>query len=127
MERKKFLTVDEYIQSFPEHVQAKLVELRTVIKELVPEAQEKISYSMPAFFLNGILVWYAGFSRHIGFYPKASGIEAFESELSGYKYAKGSIQFPIEGSLPIELIEKIVNFRVGENLGKKSKKSNILT
>jgi len=119
MERKRYLTVDEYIHSFPELVQSKLEELRTVIKELVPEAEEKISYSMPAFFLNGILVWFAGFSHHIGFYPKASGIEAFKSELSGYKHAKGSIQFPLNVSLPIDLIQKIVLFRVEENLMKK--------
>ena len=120
MERKKYATVDEYIQSFPEPIKTKLEELRTAIKELVPEAQEKISYQMPSFFLNGILVWYGGFSRHVGFYPKASAIDAFKSELSEYKHAKGSIQFPIEQSLPIELIKKIVNFRVEENLGRKT-------
>jgi uncharacterized protein YdhG (YjbR/CyaY superfamily) len=94
--KKGYSSVDGYIRSFPEHIQKKLEELRNVIKELVPEAQEKISYQMPAFFLNGNLVWFAGYSKHIGFYPGANGIDAFKSELSKYKYAKGSVQFPIE-------------------------------
>jgi uncharacterized protein YdhG (YjbR/CyaY superfamily) len=119
MERKKYLSVGDYIHSFPEHVRVKLEELRSAIKEVVPEAQEKISYQMPAFFLNGILVWFAGYSRHIGFYPKASGIAAFESELSEYKHAKGSVQFPMDDSLPIDLIKKIVQFRIEENLKNK--------
>lgn len=121
MERKEYSSIDEYIRSFPEHIRKKLEELRNAIKEFVPEAQEKISYQMPAFFLNGVLVWFAGFSKHIGFYPGASGIDAFKSELSKYKHAKGSVQFPIEEPLPIELIKRIVSFRVEENLRKKKK------
>jgi uncharacterized protein YdhG (YjbR/CyaY superfamily) len=121
MEKGKieYLSIDEYIGSFPEHIQKKLEELRNVIKELVPQAQEKISWQIPTFFLNGNLVHFAGYSKHIGFYPGASGIDAFKSELSKYKYAKGSVQFPLEEPLPIELIKKIVNFRVEENLKKK--------
>jgi uncharacterized protein YdhG (YjbR/CyaY superfamily) len=120
--KKGYSSIDEYIRSFPEHIQKKLEEIRNVIKELVPEAQEKISYQIPAFSLNGNLVWFAGYAKHIGFYPGASGIKAFKSELSKYKYAKGSVQFPIEEPLPIELIKKIVNFKVEENLKKKKKK-----
>jgi uncharacterized protein YdhG (YjbR/CyaY superfamily) len=113
--------MDEYIQSFPEPIQVKLEEIRNVIKELVPEAQEKISYQMPAFFLNGIIVWFAGFAKHIGFYPGANGIDVFKSELSKYKYAKGSVQFPIDEPLPVELIKKMVIFRMEENAKKKKK------
>ncbi|MCE8428949.1 MAG: DUF1801 domain-containing protein [Candidatus Methanoperedens sp.] len=120
--KKKYSSIDEYIRSFPEQIQKKLEELRNVIKEQVPEALEKISYQMPAFFLNGNLVYFAGYSKHIGFYPGASGIDAFKSELSKYKYAKGSVQFPIEEPLPIELIKKIVNFKAEANVKKKEKK-----
>jgi uncharacterized protein YdhG (YjbR/CyaY superfamily) len=94
--KKEYLSIDEYIGLFPEHIQKKLEELRNVIKELVPQAQEKISWQMPTFFLNGNLVHFAGYSKHIGFYPGASGIDAFKSELSKYKYAMGSVQFPLE-------------------------------
>jgi uncharacterized protein YdhG (YjbR/CyaY superfamily) len=120
-EKQEYQSIDEYIRSFPEHVQKKLAELRNVIKELAPEASEKISYQMPTFFLNGNLVHFAGHSKHIGFYPTPSGIEAFQSELSKYKYAKGSVQFPMEEPLPVELIKKIVKFRVEENIKKKKK------
>ncbi len=119
--KKEYLSVDEYIASFPENIKKKLEEIRNVIKQIVPEAQEKISYQMPAFFLNGILIWYAGYSKHIGFYPKESGIYAFKNELLKYKNAKGSVQFPVEEPLPIELIKKMVIFRVEENLKKQKK------
>lgn len=119
--RQEFKTIDEYIDSFPEHIQKKLEELRNVIREQVPEAQEKISYQMPTFFLNGNLVHFAAHSKHIGLYPTPSGIDAFKSELSKYKNAKGSVQFPMEEPLPIELIKKIVRFRVEENVKKKKK------
>lgn len=110
-ERQKFDSVDEYIRSFPDNVQRKLEEMRAIIKPLVPEAQEKISYQMPAFYKDGIIVWYAGFAKHIGFYPGADGIAAFKSELAGYKSAKGSVQFPLDKPLPAELISKMVRFR----------------
>ena len=121
MEKDKqgYLSIDEYIRSFPEPIQKKLEELRNVIKEQAPEAQEKISYQMPTFFLNGNLVHFAAFSKHIGFYPTPSGIEAFQSELAKYHFAKGSVQFPIDEPLPLELIKKIVRFRVEENRKKK--------
>lgn len=115
MEKKQYKSIDEYISSFPKNIQEKLVEIREAIRELVPEAQEKISYQMPTYYLNGNLVHFAAYSKHIGFYPTPSGIDAFKSELNQYKNAKGSVQFPIEEPLPIDLIKKIVKFRVEEN------------
>ena len=107
--------IDEYIKKFPEDIQGKLEKLRQVIGENAPDAVEKISYGMPTFYLNGNLVHFAAYSGHIGFYPAPSGIEAFKDELSLYKTSKGAIQFPINEELPLELIKKIVLFRVGEN------------
>jgi len=109
-------TIDEYIAQFPEDVQRILAKVREVIRGSAPQAIEKISYQMPAFYLSGMLVWFAGYKHHIGFYPKGSGIEAFKEELSGYKWAKGSVQFPLDEPIPYELIRKIVKFRVAENL-----------
>lgn len=108
--------IDEYINKFPEEVQKKLQELRRVIRENAPEAEEKISYGMPTFYLKGNLVHFAAYSGHIGFYPAPSGIEAFKEELIGYKTSKGAIQFPLSQELPLELIRKIVQFRVRENI-----------
>lgn len=108
--------IDEYIANFPVHVQAKLEELRAVIKKTAPEAEEKISYQMPAFMFKGILVYFAAFSKHIGFYPTSSGIEKFKEELAGFKSSKGAIQFPIDKPLPLDLITRIVMFRLKENL-----------
>lgn len=119
--RRTFESIDEYISTFPEHIQKKLVEMREAIKEQAPEAQEKISYQMPTFYLNGNLVHFAAFSKHIGFYPDPSGIEAFKEQLSRYKGAKGSVQFPLDEPLPIELVKEIVRFRVTENMQKKRK------
>lgn len=111
-------TIDEYILQFPEDVQHILVKIRAVIKESAPEAVERISYQMPAFYLYGNLVWFGAHQHHIGFYPRASGIEAFKEELSAYKGAKGSVQFPLGKPVPYELISEIVKFRVAENLRK---------
>jgi len=110
-----FTTIDEYISLFPEHVQEMLTALRKVVREAVPEAQEKISYQMPTFALHGNLVHFAAFKKHIGFYPGASGISAFKEQLSPYKGAKGSVQFPIEQPLPFELITQITKFRAAES------------
>ncbi|KAF0091978.1 MAG: hypothetical protein FD141_162 [Fusobacteria bacterium] len=107
--------IDEYIQTFPEEVQKKLQEIRQVIKENAPEAIEKISYGIPTFYLEGNLVHFAAYSGHIGFYPAPSGIDAFKDELRAYKTSKGAIQFPIDKDIPLDLIKKIVLFRVGEN------------
>jgi len=108
--------IDEYISQFPKEVQKKLQELRKVIREAAPQAEEKISYKMPTFYLRGNLVHFAAYSGHIGFYPAPSGIEAFKEELAGYKTSKGAIQFPVDEDLPLELIRKIVLYRVEENM-----------
>jgi uncharacterized protein YdhG (YjbR/CyaY superfamily) len=111
-----FLSIDEYIAAAPEEIQKILQELRETIKANAPQAEEKISYQMPTFALKGNLVHFAAFKTHIGFYPTPSGIEAFKQELAGYESAKGSVQFPIDEPLPLELIGRIVRFRVAENL-----------
>jgi uncharacterized protein YdhG (YjbR/CyaY superfamily) len=118
MEENKttFQSVDEYILQFPLEVQEILQKLRKVIKEAAPEAEEKISWQMPTFVLHGNLVHFAAYKNHIGFYPAPSGIDAFKQELSEYKGAKGSIQFPIKKPLPYEVISNIVKFRVVENI-----------
>ncbi len=116
-------SIDEYISSFPENIQAILRELRRVIHEAAPEAQETISYRMPAFKQNGILVYFAAFKHHIGFYPTATGVQAFKAELSPYVTSKGAIQFPLDKPIPFKLVEKMVKFRVKENLGKHKQKA----
>ena len=113
---KKINTIDEYINQFPVDVQDILNELRRVINENAPGAKEKISYQMPTFYLNGNLVHFAAYKSHIGFYPAPSGIEAFKDELTGYKWAKGSVQFPIDKPIPYDLVKRIVEFRVKENI-----------
>ena len=113
-----YQSIDEYITSFPEDIQKKLEELRAVIKASAPGAVEKISYQMPTFALKGNLVHFAAYKKHIGFYPAPSGIEAFREELSAYEVSKGAIRFPIEEPLPLDLVSKIVKFRVAENLSK---------
>jgi len=113
-----FTSIDEYISTFPPEVQEILKMLRAVIKESAPDAEEKISYQMPAFALHGNLVYFAGYKNHIGFYPGANGIAVYKEKLSGYKGAKGSVQFPIGKPMPYELISEIVKFRVAENIKK---------
>jgi len=107
--------IDEYISGCPEDIQGKLKELRETIRKAAPGVEEKISYMMPAFTLNGILVYFAAQSRHIGFYPTSSGVKAFINELGSYKTSKGAIQLPLNSPLPLELITRIVKFRVREN------------
>ncbi|UPK44769.1 iron chaperone [Paenibacillus pabuli] len=114
--------VDEYISQFPSDVQVKLQALRQLIRDTAPNAVEKISYKMPTYAEHGNLVHFAAYSRHIGFYPGSSGIEAFKEELSRYKGAKGSVQFPLDQPLPEELIRRIVQFRVQENVEKAREK-----
>jgi uncharacterized protein YdhG (YjbR/CyaY superfamily) len=111
-------TVDEYITWFPPQIQERLNEVRATIKKAVPKAEEVISYNMPAYKLNGMLVWFAAHSKHIGFYPRVSGMETFKKELLKYKAAKGSVQFPYGEVLPVALISKIVKFRAAENMQK---------
>jgi uncharacterized protein YdhG (YjbR/CyaY superfamily) len=122
--RRQFKTIDEYISTFPEDVRRILNELRQTIKEVAPDAEETINYQIPTFTLNGNLVHFAAFENHIGFYPTPRGMEAFKKELSGYKSAKGSVQFPIDEPLPLPLIRRIVEYRVKENLEKKQKKKS---
>ena len=116
-------SIDEYIATFPKDIQKILQELRATIKAAAPKAEEKISYQMPTFFLNGNLVHFAAFKKHIGFYPTPSGIEAFQKELSVYEGAKGSVQFPIDEPMPLKLISRIVKFRAAENIKKAKIKS----
>ncbi|MEH7612270.1 iron chaperone [Gottfriedia acidiceleris] len=120
--KKTFETIDEYISQFQPDVQEKLQALRKFVKEVVPNAVERISYQMPTFTLNKNLVHFAAFKNHIGFYPGASGIAAFKEELSVYKGAKGSVQFPINDPLPFDLIKKIVKYRELEDIKKAEEK-----
>ena len=106
--------IDEYIADFPRDVQRLLKQIRAAIKRAAPDAEEAIKYRMPTFVLNENLVHFAGYKNHIGFYPTPSAITAFQKELSQYKGAKGSVQFPLDQPLPLKLIEKIVKFRVAE-------------
>jgi uncharacterized protein YdhG (YjbR/CyaY superfamily) len=115
---QKPTNIDEYIASFDTGTQALLEQFRGVVKQVAPEATETISYGMPAFKQNGMLVWFAAHTNHIGFYPRVSAIERFKKELSGYKSAKGSVQFPMNKPLPLELIRQIVQFRLAENMQK---------
>ena len=108
-------SIDAYIASFPEDVQVILEKIRRIVREAAPEAQEAIKYQIPIFVLNGNLVHFAAFQKHIGFYPTPSGIEQFKDALSAYHSAKGSVQFPLDSPIPYTLIKKIVEFRVNEN------------
>jgi uncharacterized protein YdhG (YjbR/CyaY superfamily) len=114
-------TIDEYIATFPQNVQSVLEEMRQAIKESAPQAEEVISYQMPAFRLNGILVYFAAFKNHIGFFPTTSAMVAFKEELSGYAVSKGTIRFPLDKPIPFDLVKRIVKFRVKENLEKPKK------
>lgn len=111
----RFKSVEEYIKSLPLESKEKIIELRTLIKMTAPEAEELISYNMPSFNYYGRLVYYAAFKSHIGFYPMASGIAAFQKDISRFKWAKGSVQFPLDKPLPASLITKIIRYRVKEN------------
>jgi uncharacterized protein YdhG (YjbR/CyaY superfamily) len=116
MDRPAAPSVDEYIEGFPPHTRAMLEEIRSLVRQIVPDATETISYQMPTFDLNGThLVHFAGYDTHIGFYPIPSGIEAFKEELSAYKTGKGSVRFPLDQPLPLDLIRRIVEFRAEEN------------
>ena len=111
-----FKTIDEYIASFPKDIQAKLSELRKAVREAAPQAEETISYQMPAFKQNGVLVYFAAFKNHISFFPTSSGVEKFKGKLSSYKTSKGTIQFPLNQPMPSDLVKEIVRFRVKENV-----------
>jgi uncharacterized protein YdhG (YjbR/CyaY superfamily) len=120
MQNIKYTTIDEYISSFPKNIQKMLGDVRSVIRKVAPDSVEAISYGIPTFKLNGNLVHFAAFKNHIGFYPAPNGIEEFEKELSVYKQGKGSVQFPVDKPLPLDLISKIVKYRVKKNSEKNS-------
>lgn len=123
--------MDEYISTFPIEIQKRLQQLRTTIKKAAPEAEESISYGMPTYKLYGALVYFAGYTNHIGFYPVPSGIKAFEKELGDYKASKATAQFPHGQPIPLKLVTKIVQYRVKENLArtaaKKTSPNNFLS
>ena len=116
MGRTKFKTVDEYIAAAPKHTRSLLKEMRKIIKQTAPQAEEAISYNIPAFKFHGGLAWYAAYEEHIGFYPGASPIKSFKDDLVKYKSSKGGIQFPIGKGIPVALVKKIVKYIVKENL-----------
>ena len=122
MEASKPTTIDEYIKGFPDNIQNLLQQVRKTISSAAPEAEEAISYAIPTFKLNGNLVHFAAFKNHIGFYPAPTGLKEFEKDLAPYAQGKGSAQFPLDQPLPLELITKIVKYRVKENLAKQLKK-----
>jgi len=116
--KKSFESIDEYISSFPKNVQSILEQIRRAVKDTAPKAEEAISYNMPAFKLNGNLVWFGAFKNHIGFYPRESAIEEFKEKLTGYEVSKvqGTVKFPLDKPMPLDLIKEMVKFRVKENL-----------
>jgi uncharacterized protein YdhG (YjbR/CyaY superfamily) len=124
--RKGYTNIDEYIAAFPKDIQVILEAVRHAIREAAPESEEKISYGIPTFDLNRRhLVHFAAYRNHIGFYPTSSGIRAFKKELSSFKTSKGTVQFPIDKPIPLDLIKKIVKYRVRENLGKSNNFENV--
>ena len=120
--KQNYHAIDDYIKTFPEDIQEVLQTIRQTIKKAAPEAEEVISYKMPAFKQKGVLVWFAAFKNHIGFFPKANAIKKFEKELLKYETSKGTIRFPLDKKIPLGLISKITRFRIKEALGKKYNK-----
>ncbi len=121
MQPEKATTIDQYIAGFPEATRVLLEQMRTIIQKAAPQAKETISYAMPAFKQNGVLVYFAAYDRHIGFYPTGTGIAHFKEEISAFKHSKGAVQFPLDQKLPAALITRIVKFKVSEDLLKTSK------
>ena len=115
MNRKTPVDFDDYAGRFPEDVQRLLRKMRRTIRQAAPQAEETISYGIPAFRSNGILVWFAAFKGHIGFYPRADVVRAFKKELAAYKGAKGSVRFPFDKPLPLALVSRIVKHRVKQD------------
>lgn len=122
MDTLKPQTVDDYIAIASPHIKEYLEKLRSTILQVAPQAQEGISYQMPAYKLNGILVYFGGFTKHVSLFPGKEAIVIFKEELTGYKTSGGTIQFPLDQPIPVELITKIVKFRLEENLSKTNKK-----
>ena len=113
--RKPIKTIDEYIAAYPKDIRILLKTLRKAIRLSAPGAEETISYQMPAFRLKGILVYFAAFKNHIGFFPTASAVEAFKEELASFETSKGTVRFPLDKPLPIALVKRIVKYRVKQN------------
>jgi uncharacterized protein YdhG (YjbR/CyaY superfamily) len=127
MQSKKAKTIDEYIKLWPSEIQKKLRQIRKAIREAAPAAEEKISYQMPMMYLDGVLVYFAAFKNHIGFFPTASGVNKFKPELGEYETTKGTIHLQYDRPIPLDLIRRIVMFRAEENRqrseAKKSKRT----
>jgi uncharacterized protein YdhG (YjbR/CyaY superfamily) len=119
MKKNDYKSIDQYIASFPPNIQVILQQLRKAIHEAAPQAEETISYQMPAFKQNGVLVYFAAFKSHIGFFSTDSGVEAFKGKLEAYQTSKGTIRFPLDKPLPLDLVKEIVRFRVTENSEKR--------
>lgn len=112
---KKPKNIDEYIACFPMEIQKILEQIREAVVKAAPDAEEKINYGIPTYYLKGNLIHFAAYKKHIGFYPAPSGLKAFQKEIGGYKHSKGAVQFPIDKPMPLGLIVKMVKFRVKEN------------
>ncbi len=124
MDARKPASVDEYLSAFVPDVQEAMQQVRMTIKQAVPQVIEVISYGMPAFKVNKVLVYFAGYARHIGFYPGAAAINAFKADIERYKWAKGSVQFPLDQPIPLDLIKRITLFRMAEDAETKRAKSS---
>jgi len=114
--------IDKYIAKFPVKSRIVMERLRTIIKKAAPKAEEVISYQMPAYKINGMLVYFAGYKRHLGFYPTSSGIREFNHEFKDYKWSKGAVQFPLDEPLPVKLIQRMVKFRLKEDAARATSK-----
>ncbi|HVD98423.1 MAG TPA: DUF1801 domain-containing protein [Cytophagaceae bacterium] len=123
--KAEYKNIDDYIATFPEDTRALLERMRVIIRKAAPKAEEVISYNMPAFRQYGVLVYFAGYKNHIGFYPTGSGIMAFKEEIANYKNSKGAVQFPLDKPLPVGLITKMVKYRVQEDKEKASLKAKM--
>ncbi len=122
MQTKGYKDIDSYIAAFPVHVRELLETVRATIHNAAPESTEVISYQMPAFKQHGVLVYFAAYKNHIGFYPTSSGIVAFQHKFGDFKWSKGAVQFPIDKPLPLDLIADMVKFRLKDDQERESKK-----
>jgi uncharacterized protein YdhG (YjbR/CyaY superfamily) len=120
--KQNYQTIDEYIENFPDDIQKILQKIRKTIKKAAPNTEEVISYQIPAFKQNSVLVYFAAFKDHIGFFPTAKPIEVFKDKLTAYKTSKGTIQFPLDKKMPLNLITEITKFRLKEDLQKQKAK-----
>lgn len=122
MDNSEYQTIDEFIAQFPPEVQEALQTMRKVIREVAPDAKEKIAYGIPTFDYFGNLVHFSAYKNHIGFYPAPSGIEQFKEALAKYQKGKGTIQFPLDQPIPYDLVREVTIYRVAENLRKAEEK-----